>query len=91
MSKFFKGAVSSSDSSGSESSDDERYIPIKRPAATFAYPSDSEDEGQKRVVKAQKDRKFEELKDLIKLAKNSKNIKDMSKLLSSMLFLFFLR
>lgn len=49
----------------------------------FAYPSDSEEEGQKRVVKAHKDRKFEELKDLIKQAKNSRNIKDMSKLLSS--------
>ncbi|VDO32534.1 unnamed protein product [Onchocerca flexuosa] len=83
MSKFFKGAVSSSDSSGSESSDDEPYVPIKRPQAAFAYPSDSEDEGQKRVVKAQKDRKFEELKDLIKQAKNSRNIKDMSKLLST--------
>uniref|UniRef100_A0A8R1TQ88 Eukaryotic translation initiation factor 3 subunit C n=2 Tax=Onchocerca TaxID=6281 RepID=A0A8R1TQ88_ONCVO len=83
MSKFFKGAVSSSDSSGSETSDDEPYVPVKRPQATFAYPSDSDDEGQKRVVKAQKDRKFEELKDLIKQAKNSRNIKDMSKLLST--------
>ncbi|VDO36685.1 unnamed protein product, partial [Brugia timori] len=83
MSKFFKGAVSSSDSSGSESSDEEPYVPIKRPQAAFAYPSDSDDEGQKRVVKAQKDRKFEELKDLIKQAKNSRNIKDMSKLLST--------
>ncbi|KAL3990909.1 Eukaryotic translation initiation factor 3 subunit 8 N-terminus family protein [Acanthocheilonema viteae] len=83
MSKFFKGAVSSSDSSGSESSEEEPYVPIKRPQAAFAYPSDSDDEGQKRVVKAQKDRKFEELKDLIKQAKNSRNIKDMSKLLST--------
>ncbi|KAM3727597.1 Eukaryotic translation initiation factor 3 subunit [Dirofilaria immitis] len=83
MSKFFKGAVSSSDSSGSESSDDEPFVPIKRPQAAFAYPSDSDDEGQKRVVKAQKDRKFEELKDLIKQAKNSRNIRDMSKLLST--------
>lgn len=31
MSKFFKGAVSSSDSSGSESSDEEQVIAIKRP------------------------------------------------------------
>ncbi|VDK44270.1 unnamed protein product [Anisakis simplex] len=83
MSKFFKGAVSSSDSSGSESSDEEQIIPTKRPQVGFMYPSDSEEEGQKRVVKAHKDRKFEELKDLIKQAKNSKNIKDMSKLLST--------
>uniref|UniRef100_A0A914ZPL2 Eukaryotic translation initiation factor 3 subunit C n=1 Tax=Parascaris univalens TaxID=6257 RepID=A0A914ZPL2_PARUN len=83
MSKFFKGAVSSSDSSGSESSDEEQVVPAKRPQVGFMYPSDSEEEGQKRVVKAHKDRKFEELKDLIKQAKNSKNIKDMSKLLSS--------
>ncbi|VDM43519.1 unnamed protein product [Toxocara canis] len=98
MSKFFKGAVSSSDSSGSESSDEEQIVPAKRPhkprlrelcdrltdcRVGFMYPSDSEEEGQKRVVKAHKDRKFEELKDLIKQAKNSKNIKDMSKLLTT--------
>lgn len=54
---------------------------MRRPG--FAYPSDSEEESERRVVKAHKDRKFEELKDLIKQAKNSKNIKDMSKLLTS--------
>lgn len=84
MSKFFKGAVSSSDSSDSESSDAEVFVPKTLPTrANFAYPSDSEEEGQKRVVKAHKDRKFEELKDLIRQAKNSKNIKDMSKLLTT--------
>lgn len=49
----------------------------------FAYPSDSEEESERRVVKAHKDRKFEELKDLIRQAKNFKNIKDMSKLLGT--------
>lgn len=46
----------------------------------FACPSDSE-EDEKRVVKAHKDRKYEELKDLIKKTKNAKNIKDFSQLL----------
>uniref|UniRef100_F1KV38 Eukaryotic translation initiation factor 3 subunit C n=1 Tax=Ascaris suum TaxID=6253 RepID=F1KV38_ASCSU len=82
MSKFFRGAVSSSDSSSSESTDEEIVAPAKH-RVSFAYLSDSEDEGQKRVVKAEKDRRLDELKDFIRQAKNSKNIKDMSKLLTT--------
>uniref|UniRef100_A0A0N5ALS2 Eukaryotic translation initiation factor 3 subunit C n=1 Tax=Syphacia muris TaxID=451379 RepID=A0A0N5ALS2_9BILA len=84
MSKFFKGAVSSSDSSGSESGDEQPFTLTKPIARTgFAYPSDSEEESERRVVKTHKDRKFEELKDLIHQAKNLKNINDMSKLLAT--------
>lgn len=48
----------------------------------FSYPSDSDDEGPKRVVRAQKDKVYAELKEKIGLAKNARNIKDMSKLLT---------
>uniref|UniRef100_A0A1I8AIL4 Eukaryotic translation initiation factor 3 subunit C n=1 Tax=Steinernema glaseri TaxID=37863 RepID=A0A1I8AIL4_9BILA len=80
MSKFFRGAVSSSDSSESEDIEE----PVSRPAIRdFAYPSDSDDEGPKRIVVNAKDRKFEELKELIRAARNQKKIKDMSKLLTT--------
>ncbi|KAK0424319.1 hypothetical protein QR680_008607 [Steinernema hermaphroditum] len=81
MSKFFRGAVSSSDSSDSEDIEE----PVSRPMniRDFAYPSDSDDEGPKRVVVNAKDRKFEELKELIRAAKNQRKIKDMSKLLTT--------
>lgn len=49
----------------------------------FAYPSDSEDEGPKRVVRAQKDKMYSELKEQIRAGRNAKNIKDMSKLLAA--------
>ncbi|KAF8366207.1 eif-3.C [Pristionchus pacificus] len=83
MSRFFKGAVSSSDSDSSSASDDEvqqtqsRRMPTVR---DFAYPSDREDD-EKRVVKTHKDRRFEELKELIKKTKNARVIKDLSLIL----------
>uniref|UniRef100_A0A914ZZQ8 Eukaryotic translation initiation factor 3 subunit C n=1 Tax=Parascaris univalens TaxID=6257 RepID=A0A914ZZQ8_PARUN len=82
MSKFFRGAVSTSESSSSDSTDEE-IAALPKHRVSFAYPSDSEDDSQKRVVKAEKDRRLGELKDIIKQAKNSKNIKDMSKLLTT--------
>ncbi|TKR93213.1 hypothetical protein L596_007709 [Steinernema carpocapsae] len=80
MSKFFRGAVSSSDSSDNEEIEEPV---VRRPNIDFAYPSDSDDEGPKRVVVNAKDKKFEELKELIRAAKNQKKIKDMSKLLTT--------
>lgn len=83
MSRFFKGAVSSSDSESSSGSDDEQQqVPVskKAPIRDFAYPSDREDE-EKRVVKTHKDRRFEELKQSIKDNKHAKNIKDLARVL----------
>lgn len=44
--------------------------------------SDSDEEAPKRVVRAQKDKIYSELKEKIRLARNARNIKDMTKLLS---------
>lgn len=48
----------------------------------LSHPSDSDDEGPKRVVRAQKDKTYSELKEKIRQARNARNIKDMSKLLT---------
>ncbi|PAV62509.1 hypothetical protein WR25_00139 [Diploscapter pachys] len=85
MSKFFRGGNSSSNKSESESSDDEQQqvqqpkTVRKLPAAhDFAMPSDSEDE-EKRVVRAHKDKKFDELKDILKQIRNARNNKDFTR------------
>ena len=49
----------------------------------FAYPSDSDEEGPKRVVRAQKDKLYEALKEQIRKGRNARHIKDMSALLAS--------
>jgi len=85
MSKFFRGAISSSDSSDSESSTNEPIAPVSQRAHVrdFACPSDSDDDVPKRIVRAQKDKVYEELKEQIRIARNAKNIKDISKLLTA--------
>ncbi|CAJ0924287.1 unnamed protein product, partial [Mesorhabditis belari] len=84
MSRFFRGAMDSDSGSGSESSgsEDEVQQPVQKKVPVgrdFAYPSDDEVE-ERRVVRAHKDRKYDELKGLIKKTKNAKNVKDFSKL-----------
>ncbi|KAI6178388.1 Eukaryotic translation initiation factor 3 subunit C [Aphelenchoides besseyi] len=84
MSKFFKLAESSSESSESEESDNEVQVATNRPVIRdFAYPSDSDDDTPKRVVRALKDKMYEALKEQIRQGRNARNIKDMSKLLTS--------
>ncbi|KAL7074531.1 hypothetical protein ACQ4LE_006341 [Meloidogyne hapla] len=84
MSKFFRSAVSSSSASESGESDVEAPVAQARPLGRqdFQYPSDSEDEGPKRVVRSQRDKTFGELKEMIRNSRNARNIKDISKLLS---------
>ncbi|CAI4227571.1 unnamed protein product [Auanema sp. JU1783] len=83
MSKFFQ--ANSSDSSDTESSEDEvQEVQTKKLTAAanlFSLPSDSEDE-EKRVVRAHKDKKFEELKDIIKDMRTGKYNKNIIKCLS---------
>ena len=55
---------------------------IFRGRQDFAYPSDSEDEGPKRVVRTQKDKTYGDLKEMIRNSRNARNIKDVSKLLT---------
>lgn len=44
--------------------------------------SDSDDDDAKRVVKSEKEKRFDELKDIIKTSKNYRKIKDLSNTLS---------
>jgi|UniRef100_A0A914Q7M2 translation initiation factor 3 subunit C len=83
MSKFFKGGSSSSESSDSDSSDD---VPVNRQPtkakADFNFLSESEDESPKRIVRASKDKVYDELKENIRLSRNAEKIKDFTKLLT---------
>ena len=83
MSKFYRGGQSSSDSSDSDSSDD---VPVTRQPARgrVNFLSESEDEAPRRVVRASKDKVYDELKENIKLSKNAEKIKDFTKLLTGM-------
>ncbi|KAK0097254.1 hypothetical protein PV326_002740 [Microctonus aethiopoides] len=76
MSKFF---TTGSDSE-SESSSEEEQIQ-RAPAAAFTFSDEEED--TKRVVRSNKEKRYEELTNLIKLIRNYKKIKDMSSMLSS--------
>ncbi|KAK0181270.1 hypothetical protein PV327_003564 [Microctonus hyperodae] len=76
MSKFFTTGTDSE----SESSSEEEQIQ-RAPAAAFTF-SDEEEE-TKRVVRSNKEKRYEELTNLIKLIRNYKKIKDMSSMLSS--------
>merc|ERR1719431_714741 len=83
MSKFF-GASSESESdvdSGSSSDSDpepEQQKGRTKPAA-FVFSDDEED--TKRVVRTQKDKRFDEMQTIIKQMKNHKKIRDMAKVL----------
>ncbi|XP_028396733.1 eukaryotic translation initiation factor 3 subunit C-like [Dendronephthya gigantea] len=83
MSRFFAAR-----SSGSEDeSSDEAPVAVPKPAPTVASRaqflfSDEEDEDTKRVVRSQKDKRFDEISSIAKQLKNHKKIKDMSKILT---------
>ncbi|KRX58152.1 Eukaryotic translation initiation factor 3 subunit C [Trichinella sp. T9] len=82
MSKFFRGFSDSE--SESESTEDEVQISSRpshaRPVQSLPF-SDSDDD-ERRVVRPEKDRRYEELNELIRQIKNYRKISDMSKLLS---------
>lgn len=77
MSRFF---ATNSDSD-TESSSSEEEIQQKPVARTFMQVSD-DDEETKRVVRSNKDKRFEEIQNIIKTMRNHKKIKDMSNVLS---------
>lgn len=78
MSKFFQRSDSESDS---ESSDDNIQDVRPTPARAVMQFSDDEEE-VKRVVRSQKDKRFDELRSVIKLMKNHMKIKDMANVLT---------
>ncbi|CAB3408489.1 unnamed protein product [Caenorhabditis bovis] len=82
MSKFFQRGSSDSES---ESSDDEVQELKTKTKTDFRDDLDFMAEGeddQKRVVRAQKDKKFDELKTIIKQNRDARGNKDLNKLLT---------
>lgn len=81
MSRFF---ARGSDTESEESSSEEEFQTIQPKAApvsrTYAWSDDEDD--QKRVVRSEKDKRFEELQGIIKNLKNHRNIKDMASVLT---------
>ncbi|XP_042906300.1 eukaryotic translation initiation factor 3 subunit C [Parasteatoda tepidariorum] len=79
-SRFFAtGSESESESSSSE----EEQIPQKQQGITSTFTFSDEEEEQKRVVRSEREKRYEDLIEIIKLIRNHKKIKDMSKLLTS--------
>lgn len=79
MSRFFQAASDSE--SESESSDD--GIQDSRPVAqTRALQFSDDEEDTKRVVRSEKDKRYEEINGIIKQLKNHKKIKDMANVLT---------
>lgn len=72
MSRFFKGSDSESESSSGE---DE--MQQQRPVASKAFQFSDDEEETKRVVRSEKDKRFEELTTIIKGMKNKMKIKDL--------------
>ncbi|XP_067935019.1 eukaryotic translation initiation factor 3 subunit C-like [Watersipora subatra] len=79
MSRFFAGSDSESESSSSE----EDVMPTRSAPTRAVAWSDSDDEDAKRVVKSEKEKRFDELADIIKQSRNYRKIKDMSNTLSA--------
>ncbi|XP_048581794.1 eukaryotic translation initiation factor 3 subunit C isoform X2 [Nematostella vectensis] len=80
MSRFFARESSGSES---ESSEDEQPVVVKAaPVTSRNFMFSDEEEETKRVVRSQKDKRFDELSNVIKQLKNHKKIKDMAKCLT---------
>lgn len=84
MSKFFNRSDSESSSSEESSSEDEKPIQKKQTrqinAAAILYSDDEADD--KRVVRSEKEKRFEALNIIIKQFRNAKKIKDYNKILT---------
>ncbi|XP_020613782.1 eukaryotic translation initiation factor 3 subunit C-like [Orbicella faveolata] len=79
-SKFF--AAGSSDSESSASEDEQPVVAKQTTISTKSFVFSDDEEETKRVVRSQKDKRFEELTNSIKQLKNHKKIKDVSKVLT---------
>eukprot|EP00731_Ephydatia_muelleri_P022471 Em0015g54a len=77
MSRFFIGAGDSDSESESVKSEEESAPKVAQRRPQISFSDDEEEE--KRVVRSQKDKRFEELKDTIRGVKNGQKIKDVVK------------
>ncbi|XP_068747600.1 eukaryotic translation initiation factor 3 subunit C-like [Montipora capricornis] len=84
-SKFFAAGNAGNSESESSTSDDEQPVvakPTTAAIATKSFAFSDDEEETKRVVRSQKDKRFEGLTNSIKQLKNHKKIKDVSKVLT---------
>merc|ERR1712135_137419 len=83
MSKFFGASSDSeSDDDSRQSSDSEEgVVEQKGRSKPSALQFSDDEEDTKRVVRTQKDKRFEELQKIIKGMRNHKKIRDMAKVL----------
>ncbi|RUS82412.1 hypothetical protein EGW08_009864 [Elysia chlorotica] len=80
MSRFFHAG---SDSESESESSDDGVVDVRPAGLTRAQLQFSDDEEEtKRVVRSEKDKRFDELKGIIKVLKNHKKIKDMANVLT---------
>ncbi|XP_025093059.1 eukaryotic translation initiation factor 3 subunit C-like isoform X2 [Pomacea canaliculata] len=78
MSRFFRAG---SDSETETESEEE--VQQQRPAIPArAYQLSDDEEDARRIVRSEKDKRYEELRDIIKTLKNHKKIKDMASVLT---------
>lgn len=77
MSRFFIGAGDSDSESESVKSEEESAPKAAQRRPQISFSDDEEEE--KRIVRSQKDKRFEELKDIIRGVKNGQKIKDVVK------------
>ncbi|KAL8619146.1 hypothetical protein ACOMHN_019418 [Nucella lapillus] len=78
MSRFFQAGSDSETESESEGE-----VPTQRPAIPVrAYQLSDDEEDTKRVVRSEKDKRYEDLRNIIKTLKNHKKIKDMASVLT---------
>eukprot|EP00745_Piridium_sociabile_P042388 TRINITY_DN85371_c0_g1_i1.p1 TRINITY_DN85371_c0_g1~~TRINITY_DN85371_c0_g1_i1.p1 ORF type:complete len:942 (-),score=320.40 TRINITY_DN85371_c0_g1_i1:456-3281(-) len=78
MSRFFQAGSDSETESESE-----EEVPTQRPAQpTRAYQLSDDEEDTKRVVRSEKDKRYEDLRNIIKTLQNHKKIKDMASVLT---------
>ncbi|XP_052799625.1 eukaryotic translation initiation factor 3 subunit C-like isoform X2 [Mya arenaria] len=78
MSRFFKGSDSESESSSGE----DEIVTTRSAAPTKVFQFSDDEEETKRVVRSEKDKRYDDLKNIIKDLKNKKKIKDLSNVLT---------
>ncbi|KAK7488251.1 hypothetical protein BaRGS_00020558 [Batillaria attramentaria] len=77
MSRFFRAGSDSETESESE-----EEIQPQRPAPPRAYQLSDDEEDTRRIVRSEKDKRYDELRTIIKTMRNHKKIKDMAKVLT---------
>ncbi|XP_070204954.1 eukaryotic translation initiation factor 3 subunit C-like isoform X3 [Littorina saxatilis] len=78
MSRFFQAGSDSE----TETESEEEVVPTRQPIPTKAYQLSDDEEDTKRVVRSEKDKRYDDLRNIIKTMRNHKKIKDMASVLT---------